>query len=105
MSEITKLSIDVTKIDKSKMFVSKKGNTYLDLIVIPTPNSPYSTHMVVQGLPKADRDAGQKGAILGNAKGPKENEDHKRPKERGWEEQQAQSTTYNNPPVEADVPF
>lgn len=63
------LSIAVNKIDKSKFFTKKNGDKMLDLILIETPNSKYDTdYMVVQGLSKADRDRGQKGAILGNAK-------------------------------------
>jgi len=59
--------INVSKIDKDKMFVGKKG-TYLDLVLIPTPNSEYGhDYMVVQGITKEERDAGQKGNILGNA--------------------------------------
>jgi hypothetical protein len=63
------LSIAVNKVDKSKFFVHKNGNKMLDLVLIETPNSKYDNdYMVVQGLPKADRDKGEKGAILGNAK-------------------------------------
>ena len=62
------VKIDVTKIDKTKLFKGQKG-TYLDIVLIETPDNQYGdSHMAVQGLPKADRDAGQKGAILGNAK-------------------------------------
>ena len=68
MSETIIIKIDVTKINKSKMFEGKKG-VYLDIVLIPTPGNQYgNTHMAVQGLSKEDRDAGQKGVILGNAK-------------------------------------
>ena len=65
--------IDVMMIDKSRLFQGQKQNKagtmpkYLDLLLIPTPNSSFSTHMIVQSLPKADRDAGERGPILGNA--------------------------------------
>lgn len=60
--------IDVTKIDKSKLFKGQKG-TYLDVVLIDTPNSQHGDdYMVVQGVTKEDREAGVKGAILGNAK-------------------------------------
>lgn len=62
------LRIDVTKIDKSKLFKGEKG-TWLDLVLIETPNNKYGNdYMVKQGLSKEDRDAGQDGAILGNGK-------------------------------------
>jgi len=62
--------IDVTKIDKSLLFESQKtGAKYLDIVLIETPNSQYGdTHMILQSLPKKRRDAGERGAILGNAK-------------------------------------
>ena len=63
-----KLKIDVTKIDKTKLFRAESGAIYLDVVLIETPTSEYNDYMAVQDLPKADRDAGLKGAILGNAK-------------------------------------
>ena len=71
------LSIDVTKIDKAKIVVGKKqraGGTvgkYLELVVMEHregEDAYGNTHMVVQGVSKEDRQAGVKGAILGNGK-------------------------------------
>lgn len=59
--------IDVSKIDKSKLFKGSKG-TYLDIVLIDTPGNQYGDFMICQGLTKEDRAAGQKGAILGNGK-------------------------------------
>lgn len=60
--------IDVTKIDKARLFKGQKG-TYLDLTLIETPNDQYgNSHMIVQDVGKEDREKGIKGAILGNAK-------------------------------------
>ena len=74
MQETIIATIDVTKIDKSKMFQGKKG-TYLDVVLIPTPGSPYGNdYMAVQGLTKAEREAGQRGEIIGNAKANKREE-------------------------------
>ena len=61
------LKIDVKKIDKSRLYVGEKG-TYLDCVLIPTPNSEYGDYMVVESVTKAEREAGQKGTILGNGK-------------------------------------
>ena len=61
------LSIDVTKIDKSRLFVGKKG-TYLDCVLIETPNSEYGDYMVVESVTKEEREQGKKGTILGNGK-------------------------------------
>lgn len=61
--------IDVTKIDKEKLFPGKNGAKYLDLILIPSTNSRYGDDfMVVQSVSKEERARGIKGAILGNAK-------------------------------------
>lgn len=61
-------SIDVTKIDKSKLR-TKGDKAFLELVLIETPNSKYDQdYMIVQGLSKEDRATGKKGAILGNAK-------------------------------------
>lgn len=67
MSNIIHLKIDVTKIDKARLYKGKKG-TYLDAVLIPTPDSKYDhTHMVVESVSKEEREQGIKGAIIGNA--------------------------------------
>lgn len=65
-----RLKIDVTKIDKARLFKGNKG-TYLDATVFIDPDNAneYGDHgMIVQELDKDSRDRGDKGAILGNAK-------------------------------------
>lgn len=59
--------INVSSIDKTKLFKGNKG-VYLDICLIETPNSEYGDFMVVQSSTKEERDAGKRGAILGNAK-------------------------------------
>jgi len=59
--------IDVTKIDKSRLYKGQKG-MYLDVVLIPTPQSEYGDFMVVQQVSKEERDKGIKGEILGNGK-------------------------------------
>lgn len=64
------LKIDVAKIDKSKLFRGAKG-TYLDLVIMENRNGTDqygNDYMVVQGVSKEERQAGVKGAILGNGK-------------------------------------
>jgi hypothetical protein len=68
MSNVITVRIDVTQIDKSRLYQGKKGK-YLDIVLIPTPNAKYEqTHMVVQSVSKEERDQEIKGNILGNAK-------------------------------------
>ncbi len=64
------LKIDVSKIDKSKLFKGQKG-TYLDaqvFIDVDELDQYGNSGMITQAVSKEDRDAGNKGAILGNAK-------------------------------------
>lgn len=61
------IKIDVTKIDKNRLFEGKKG-TYLDAIMIETPNSEYGDYMIKQSVSKEERESGIEGNILGNAK-------------------------------------
>lgn len=62
--------LDVTKIDKKYLFPGKKG-TYLDIVLMENRDGPDqygNDYMVVQGISKEARAAGEKGPILGNAK-------------------------------------
>jgi len=64
------VKIDVTKIDKTAMFKGAKG-TYIDVILLENRDGTDqygNDYMVVQGLSKERREAGEKGPILGNAK-------------------------------------
>lgn len=61
------INLDVTKINKERLYKGVKG-TYLDAILIPTPNSEYGDYMIVESISKEEREAGTKGTILGNAK-------------------------------------
>ncbi len=64
-----RVKLDVTKVDKSKLFIGKNGAKYLDVILIETPNNQYGDdYMAVQEASKEERLAGKRGAILGNAK-------------------------------------
>ena len=65
---MTKVKINVTKIDKTATFIGAKG-TYLDIVLIENKNGrdQYDNDgFVVQELPKARREAGEKGPIIGN---------------------------------------
>jgi hypothetical protein len=65
-----RLKIDVTKIDKSALFAGSKG-TYLDITLLDNRDGTdqYGNDgMIVQDIGKDRREAGEKGAILGNWK-------------------------------------
>ena len=64
------LKIDVTKINKEKMFKSQKGAVYLDAQVFISDEVDQfgNNGMIVQAVSKEEREQGIRGAILGNAK-------------------------------------
>lgn len=87
------LSIDVKKIDKSAMKAHSNGACYLDLVLLPNRDGQdkYGNDgMVVQGLHKDRREAGERGAILGNFRELKKT---------------AEQPSQPAPAVDDDVPF
>ena len=64
-----KLKIDVTKIDKTRLFKGAKG-TYLDLVVYENdaPDEYGNDFSVKQDCTKDDREAGVKMPYIGNGK-------------------------------------
>jgi len=65
-----RLKIDVTKIDKTALFKGAKG-TYLDLTLMDNRDGrdQYDNDgFIIQDIGKERRDAGEKGAIIGNWK-------------------------------------
>lgn len=62
------LKIDVTKIDKAKLFEGKNGAKYLDIVLMERDDAYGNNYMVVQSVSKEERLAGKRGAILGNGK-------------------------------------
>lgn len=66
---ILRAKIDVTKIDESALFKGDKG-TYLDITILlkDEPDQYGNDGMVTQDIGKDRRDAGERGAILGNVK-------------------------------------
>jgi len=63
------VNLDVKKIDKTKLYVGKKG-TYLDAVVfLKEEADEYGNHgFIVQSVTKEEREKGVKGEILGNVK-------------------------------------
>lgn len=64
------LSIDVTKLDKTrfKHVIKKNGDkaVYCELVLFDSRNTEYGDYMVKQGLSKEDREKKVKMPILGN---------------------------------------
>lgn len=69
------VKIDVTKIDKTRLFKGKKG-TYLDIALVASKNDSYGNdYMVIQSVSKEEREAGKRGPIIGNGKFAQKRED------------------------------
>lgn len=65
---IITLKIDVTKIEKERLFKGAKG-TYLDVVLIPANENEFGNdYMVCQQVSKEEREAKKRGAILGNGR-------------------------------------
>lgn len=69
MAKIVAIKIDVTKIDKARLYKGQKG-TYLDAIVfLDDEADQYGNNgMITQSVSKEEREGGVKGNILGNVK-------------------------------------
>jgi urease gamma subunit len=63
------LKIDVTKIDKARLYKGKKG-TYLDAVVFMSEETDQygNDGMIVQSVSQEEREKGVRGEILGNVK-------------------------------------
>lgn len=71
MSKPLRASINVSLIDRERLFEGKKGK-YLNLVMIETPDSEYGTHIIKQDCTQEEREGGLEMPILGNIKRPKE---------------------------------
>ena len=62
------VSINLDKVEAQHLFQGQKGK-YLDLRLFLTEDNEYGNdYMVVQGVSKEKREAGERGPILGNGK-------------------------------------
>ena len=70
MNTTIALKIDVTKIDKQRLYIAKSGAKYLDAVVLLCDEvDQYGNNgMIVESVSKEEREAGQRGTILGNCK-------------------------------------
>lgn len=87
------LKIDVKKIDKTKLYTGEKGiYLYATIIMKDEPDQYGNNGMIVQNVSKEEREAGVKGAILGNARFL-------------VKQQQAAPVDFNMPDAKDDLPF
>ncbi len=69
MKNIIRLSINVSKITKERLYKGAKG-TYLSCTVLEKdePDQYDNTHMIIEDVSKEERAKGVKGVIIGNGK-------------------------------------
>lgn len=89
------LNVDVTKIDKSKLYKGKKG-TYLEMVLIDKPDDFGNDGFVAQGTTKEERESGVRGAIIGNWKDTGKRQEPQKPQTRQYKPQP-------KPPVDPDL--
>jgi len=66
---IIKLNIDVTKIDKKRLFKGKKGTYANFTVLLRDETDQYGNDgMIVEDITAEERESGNKGTILGNAR-------------------------------------
>ena len=103
------LSIDLNKVDNNYIVEGKKGGKYLALALKKNRNGKddYGNDgMVVQTIPKALRQEGLRGAILGNYRQYEDYQPTERPPERATAFQNREKPTPNNAPDDDDsLPF
>lgn len=68
MARLINAKLNLSKINKKRIFTSDKGVHYLDIIIMETPNGKYGDWLIVESVKKEERENGIKGNILGNGK-------------------------------------
>lgn len=76
---IIKAQIDVTKINKGRLYKGKKG-TYLNIVLLPTSSDQYGNdYAVKEDVTKEEREAGLQLPFIGNAKIAGKKQEQQRP--------------------------
>lgn len=69
MKQIISISINLDKINQSKIYKGKKGNYLNATLFLNEQEDQYGNHgFIVEATTKEEREAGVKGNILGNVK-------------------------------------
>jgi len=81
MQKLISLNIDVSKIDAKRLYKGKKGQYLSATLFLKEDVDQYGNNgFIVESITKEEREKGQKGTIIGNAKfmttgGPQKQED------------------------------
>lgn len=99
------LKIDVSKIDKARLFKGQKG-TYLDataFIDLDQLDEYGNSGMITQDVSKDERAQGVKGNILGNSKVFFKDNGQPQQPQSGYQQPQGQAQSSNE--IDSDIPF
>jgi len=69
MQKLISLSIDVSKINAKRLYKGKKGQYLSATLFLKEETDQYGNNgFIIESITKEEREAGQKGTIIGNAK-------------------------------------
>jgi len=69
MQKLISLSIDVSKINAKRLYKGKKGQYLSATLFLKEETDQYGNNgFIVESITKEERESGQKGTIIGNAK-------------------------------------
>ena len=105
MKILVNLKIDVSKIDKARLFKGKKG-TYLDAVAfidIDNKGQYGDNGMITQSVSKEEKESGVKGAILGNNTVFWRDDNQQAPQQQQSAPQQSAPQNFDN--FDDDIPF
>lgn len=69
MQKLISLSIDVDKLDPKRLYKGKKGKYLSATLFLKEETDQYGNNgFIVESITKEERESGQKGTIIGNAK-------------------------------------
>lgn len=69
MQKLISLSIDVDKLDPKRLYKGKKGKYLSATLFLKEETDQYGKNgFIVESITKEERESGQKGTIIGNAK-------------------------------------
>jgi hypothetical protein len=94
------VKITVTDLDKARFFKGKKG-IYCDLVLFECENDYGDTGFVTQSLSKEEREAGERGEIVGHWKELEQREERPKPSSKKRYEREER----DEPEQDDDIPF
>lgn len=99
------IKLNVTKLQKEHFIHGKKGGIYADLILIEHPSDFGDDGFVAQSISKEERDAGERGPIVGNWRESNKEKAPPPPRQASAPERPAPKPQPELPIEDDDIPF